>query len=1071
MAITPSDFSKIWASNADTPEYTFSDTNYLKGWDFVGNLPPTRAQWNAIQKSTDEKMKYVFDNFGAPLTASTVAEMAMQNRVYVYTGSETGYTAGHWYYWNGSAWTDGGVYNSVALSTDTTLTISGQAADAKATGDNIKSTKAEMSLFGVDDLLWDNTNPASKTQNGITFTVDKINKTVTIRGTATGGNAALTFFAAGSIPSWLQRNKKYYVHMQTDTAAYLRVSRKINGTWNYSFTTRGVTELILDSSVTDISIEIVVWSGNTINTVVRPFISDGMTVEELVASEPTSLLDDVVASEFDVDIEWTQHMVLDINNGTVYPVEEGVSCTEKMIEIPYGAKAYIHMAYGRVAKYDKDGVFIEAIPDMSTVRDAELDSGTVKYFRLSYPGVDIDVATANTLVRIVYPNGKVSHAEDIRDAENGELQTITASGNPVVITNTSARSFDALSLTNQTEGKNIVVCGKNLFTFYHAKTGLVTGGTTYRFNKSAGEIRVTSNGATAVGISANAELGDKFTTLNGIASFNNFKFVFPQDTYIAISGNCSVPQPYDYPVQLQLIDGTHTWGVGDGGICIKALANVEYGLRVRTMAGWSGDITFRPQVEIGTHPTEFEVFKGSVQGDGNMPLIPTTQGQENILNITASEAVKNIINNANANLTAWVDRVHNEITIDGKTLTSNNVVVGSQSKPINGILINCISTFTANGLVCVKGISEEQRGKARVQITDGTNFWNDSGSGVLINIDGTKTYAFRLVLYGNQTWDNEVFHVQVATGIEALKLYGSRLGTTTIYTNDSATIDVTATQTTRVEKVESSYNVTQGLTELTAGRILSPLAKFKKIKPMVTFIDDDTWSPTLVQRYHDVMAGKGVVGNYAVMTRRVDMYDNTTLDMLLEYETEGFGCLYHCYDQNGDETRYWEANNPAYDETLIKENFMRGLRRMAEYGFSAYNYWVTPYGVNDKFIVDLAKAHGMKCLFNCPTGNFYQHGYVSATGNADRWNISRPIMTLAGGATQDGLLHSIVDACVADKGWLTIVTHANSWGNTDKMDTRLANMVQYCLDAGMEVTSVPVAFETFYPVFLLNELL
>ena len=107
MAITPSDFSKIWASNADTPEYTFSEADYLKGWDFVGNLPPTRAQWNAMQKSTDEKMKYVFDNFGAPLSASTVAKMTMQNRVYVYTGNETGYTAGHWYYWNGSAWTDG----------------------------------------------------------------------------------------------------------------------------------------------------------------------------------------------------------------------------------------------------------------------------------------------------------------------------------------------------------------------------------------------------------------------------------------------------------------------------------------------------------------------------------------------------------------------------------------------------------------------------------------------------------------------------------------------------------------------------------------------------------------------------------------------------------------------------------------------------------------------------------------------------------------------------------------------------------------------------------------------------
>ena len=140
MAITPTDFEKIWSSNASTPAYTFSDADYLEGWDFVGNLPPTRAQWNAIQKRTDEKMKYVFDNFGAPLIANTVAEMTLQNRVYVYMGSEVGYTAGDWYYWDGNAWTDGGVYNAIAVQTDATLTQAGVPADAKATGEILNNT-------------------------------------------------------------------------------------------------------------------------------------------------------------------------------------------------------------------------------------------------------------------------------------------------------------------------------------------------------------------------------------------------------------------------------------------------------------------------------------------------------------------------------------------------------------------------------------------------------------------------------------------------------------------------------------------------------------------------------------------------------------------------------------------------------------------------------------------------------------------------------------------------------------------------------------------------------------------
>lgn len=90
--------------------------------------------------------------YGSPLTAATAAAMTDQKRVYVYTGSETGYTAGHWYYYNGSAWTDGGVYNAVAVDTDTTLSISGKAADAKETGDQLTELKS-----GLSELMEDST--------------------------------------------------------------------------------------------------------------------------------------------------------------------------------------------------------------------------------------------------------------------------------------------------------------------------------------------------------------------------------------------------------------------------------------------------------------------------------------------------------------------------------------------------------------------------------------------------------------------------------------------------------------------------------------------------------------------------------------------------------------------------------------------------------------------------------------------------------------------------------------------------------------------------------------------------
>ena len=71
---------------------------------------------------------------GSPLKASTVSAMTDTSKIYVYTGSESGYTNGNWYYYNGSSWVSGGVYNSVAIETDTTLSVSGMPADAGAVG-------------------------------------------------------------------------------------------------------------------------------------------------------------------------------------------------------------------------------------------------------------------------------------------------------------------------------------------------------------------------------------------------------------------------------------------------------------------------------------------------------------------------------------------------------------------------------------------------------------------------------------------------------------------------------------------------------------------------------------------------------------------------------------------------------------------------------------------------------------------------------------------------------------------------------------------------------------------------
>ena len=54
-----------------------------------------------------------------PKAVSLVAQMTDVAKIYVYTGAEGGYTAGNWYYHNGTAWTSGGVYQSTGLSDGT----------------------------------------------------------------------------------------------------------------------------------------------------------------------------------------------------------------------------------------------------------------------------------------------------------------------------------------------------------------------------------------------------------------------------------------------------------------------------------------------------------------------------------------------------------------------------------------------------------------------------------------------------------------------------------------------------------------------------------------------------------------------------------------------------------------------------------------------------------------------------------------------------------------------------------------------------------------------------------------
>ena len=124
------------------------EINYLRDSDtgVTYDLMPKDGGITEAKLSDElqEKLQELELGIGSPLVASTAAEMTDTDKIYVYTGSETGYTSGNWYYYNGSAWTSGGVYNSMALETDKTLQVSGAAADAKVVGDEVTQLKEDL---------------------------------------------------------------------------------------------------------------------------------------------------------------------------------------------------------------------------------------------------------------------------------------------------------------------------------------------------------------------------------------------------------------------------------------------------------------------------------------------------------------------------------------------------------------------------------------------------------------------------------------------------------------------------------------------------------------------------------------------------------------------------------------------------------------------------------------------------------------------------------------------------------------------------------------------------------------
>ncbi len=225
--------------------------------------------------------------------------------------------------------------------------------------------------------------------------------------------------------------------------------------------------------------------------------------------------------------------------------------------------------------------------------------------------------------------------------------------------------------------------------------------------------------------------------------------------------------------------------------------------------------------------------------------------------------------------------------------------------------------------------------------------------------------------------------------------------------------------------------------------------------PIVTLVDDDTGSVEHVEQFYTMCKSAGIRGTFAAITDVLTRHADVT-DKLKEYEEEGFQIVYHCQNQI-----------PAYnvgstrDMAVAEADFVRGLRDMQALGFSDFQYWVSPYGVNDKDMQDLARRHGMKCLLD--VSNLY-----NTLQNANRFAIHRygfnPTDTES---NTFAALKDAVDACVEQNGWLILCMHSydTGWKNT----TRFADLIAHVNNRAKFLT-LSEAFAIRKPIYEANEM-
>lgn len=173
--------------------YTPNNNPYIPGDPYSYDL-----KWMVEHiKNVDAKLVQLLDNYGVPEVVSTAAEMTDPNKLYIYVGSEPGYTNGDWYYYDESTqlWTSGGAFGGIPV--DAALDInSTNPVENKAVTSAINSANSDITQLQSD--MSDAAGDISQLQSDfgtLKTEVSRFRKVICIGdsyGTGSGGGLSVT---------------------------------------------------------------------------------------------------------------------------------------------------------------------------------------------------------------------------------------------------------------------------------------------------------------------------------------------------------------------------------------------------------------------------------------------------------------------------------------------------------------------------------------------------------------------------------------------------------------------------------------------------------------------------------------------------------------------------------------------------------------------------------------------------------------------------------------------------------------------------------------------------------------